>query len=273
MDGKGQREAEHSPVIMRPCALLPDIRIRICLILFLLSFSSYGMASIRLHNSAAALCTNGISMLYTDSDLRYSPSSFTGFSYQNPYGQPGLNLYHISFAARDGSRNYGSSFSQLTVDDYMRQDYSISLTQSLGFISLSAQQILILEDMQSRDSYRTWQTDFSALYQISRFSFQTGLQNAWDSDSELHAELVYLAMPTLKLGAGYTRDEYRNPAFSIGSAYRLGEYLQVLSSWQNEPSQMGYGLEFSIARLKLLYAIRTHPQLKTTHAVQLVFGW
>ncbi len=192
--------------------------------------------------------------------------------YQSLFSLSGLDCYYLEVQLPEGSRRYNIAFNQIDAAAYRQQEYTVGFSQKMSFITLSLAQILILESIEPDAAYENWHTDLAVTLQYRGVSLRLESQSVFtDRIDKLH--LAQDLGDRLKLGTGFQRDEYEELSWRFGTSYKVSEQLSILSSWQNEPSRMGLGACFQVANISFSYAVRTHPRLDLSHAIDLSLGW
>lgn len=241
--------------------------------LLLLGIHGKCLFALHLADSAAASALNGLNLLSEDADIYANDSSSIRFGSQNLYSHPGLYLSHLRFSFPSQSRLYGCALLQLNGSDYQNQDFKLYLAQDIAFVRVLLAQRLVLESIASDISYQTWQSDIGLQLNFRQLQCRLEMLSAFAAEEEIKLGIVHPINDKILLGMGFRIDEYGDESWQIGSSCRLSNRFTLLSSWQNEPSRLGLAAQLSLSHLHVVYAIRTHPNLQLSHAVDLGYRW
>lgn len=221
---------------------------------------------IYLQGSASELALAG---LYPE----VSSGSYVRISYTGLYQIPSADIMEVESLLSEGKWQYVIGLQQLRAADYKVLNYSLGLSRKLGAFSIAYKQHYISESIDQKAEYHSFGSEIEAslTYHALRLGLQS--QNVFGSDAEYLLFLNANPSGDIAIGMGINRDEYRDISFRIAALYNVSEYLALLSSWQNESSALAMGLRMQIQNWELLYAIKSHPALPYTHAIDLCFKW
>lgn len=227
-------------------------------------------------SSASASALNGIILLSDNpADFALSPLlGVSGFSasWQRPFGLSGTDLLGLHSAFGKGIINYATGLVYLANQNYRWQDEYLALGVNLGGLKAGATQHLIYEKIE-KDSWFTWDNDFALAAESGDYATEIRYNNARSADATLTLSAASGLQKAASFCSAYTWKKGSRGSYSVASVFRVAEPLQLQCSWQSDPGRFGFGILVLVGRIKLNYAVQTHPELNLTHSLDLGSAW
>lgn len=248
-------------------------RIGCCLLGLICCSLSYALI---LENSASANALNGCPLLSQSvCDYALSPvngSYGLGSSYSSPFSIPGLHVFGLHTAFPSRWLGYALGTSYLSAEDYDLQSYYLNLHLKLGDILIGSNQHLEFEIISNDDTHIETKTDFG-IRLGGRFPSEISLLGLGSQDRIYSFSFGSHISKRSFTAVTYRTDWDKDFIYCIASQYNITDGFRIMSSYQDEPTRFGAGIELSVLNLRVLYAIRTHIELNLTHAIDLSFDW
>ncbi len=226
--------------------------------------------------SASANALNGIvSISESVADYSISPligSSGLEVSYFTPFSISEIQTFGIYSAYRGNHSIITSGISYLMHDDYKWQDNFAGFSLNWDSISLGATQHLTMDYIRDSGTEYEFSTDIGCRIGCDVVYTDLVWQRGFSDNAKYYASLSANPVKGSVVSVAYTRGE-NDRIFGVAGKHRISPALQIISSWQNNPARLGVGIELKLSRLKVLYSIRTHPELNMSHAIDLGYEW
>ena len=228
-------------------------------------------------DTASANALSGITLLSTSvSDFSLSPTiPATGiaFSYHLPFSLAPASVYSLQTAQALGPllANCGASF--LGNEDYRWQSYQLGLALHYEELSLGGTGILLYEDFDGLASYHSWTGNLALSYRGSDYGSEIKLLRLGQPDRELQLSASSRVVPGVMVASTYVFSGLQEDSYRFASSYEFGKLLQLQLSWQSAPARFGAGLKACIGSGELMYAVRTHLDLRLSHSLDLSCRW
>ncbi len=227
-------------------------------------------------NTASSNALAGITLLSESvADFQLSPAlSFTGIAVSG----------HLPFSATDSgtfslTAAHGLKFLVLNAGvshagdvDYSVQDFRLGLGLNVGDLSAGYAQHLVLESSLA-DTYQSWSGDASLAYRGYGYGYEARLMRIGREDTELHLSVSTVIVPGIQAASSYVYVPAGDDGYRLATSIEVTDNLLLQSSWQSSPNRFGAGLKFRLKGWDLMYAIRTHPDLRLSHSLDLGYSW
>lgn len=92
-------------------------------------------------------------------------------------------------------------------------------------------------------------------------------------DSELHLSVSTSIVKGIQAASSYIYSPKGQDGYRFATSIQIVDKLLLQSSWQSDPARFGAGLKFQLETWDLIYAIRTHPDLRLSHSLDLSYRW
>ena len=223
--------------------------------------------------SATAL--NGLTIVCESaSDNGINPTTAASGSttyYINPFSLNKVSVYGLHTSQWISVAKVAAGTAYLNSTEYIHSDYYINMGVCLSGITLGYTRHWIFtkvdedEDIQTGDDWGL------------RYDYVTGAAEAIyrqsGNEDEFAMNALWRISNDLNLGGGILLDSDREKSYRFGTSFTIGNALILLSSWQSNPSRLGFGIKLHLESSDLTYAIRTHNELSSTHAVEFGYRW
>ncbi len=156
--------------------------------------------------------------------------------------------------------------------DYSQQDFRLGLALNLGDLSAGYAQHLILESAPT-GTYQSWSGDAGLAYRGGNYGYEARLLRIGREDTELHLSVSTLIVEGIQAASSYVYTPSGPDGYRVATSIDITEELILQSSWQSSPNRFGAGLKFRLRGWDLMYAIRTHPDLRLSHSLDLGYSW
>jgi len=194
-------------------------------------------------------------------------------SYHKPFTVSDINQYHFQFSIPMGQAALVSDCTQLVAKDFSQTDYSLGLHYQIAMLSFGSRAYLRILAIGDEEADLSYEQDMNLMLHWGKTNIGFEILDLWKVEQEYQLSLQRAWNHRLASSISLKLDEYEELSILLANRLRLGENMAFLSSWQNEPSQYAYGIEFDLGNITLRYSIRTHPQLDLSHATDLGFRW
>ncbi|OQB88613.1 MAG: hypothetical protein BWX83_01313 [Candidatus Cloacimonetes bacterium ADurb.Bin117] len=92
-------------------------------------------------------------------------------------------------------------------------------------------------------------------------------------DTELHLSVSTKIVTGIQAASSYVYSPGGPDGYRLATSIEVTDNLLLQSSWQSSPNRFGAGLKFQLKGWDLMYAIRTHPDLRLSHSLDLGYTW
>lgn len=226
--------------------------------------------------SASANALNGIvSISESVADHNLSPligSSGLEISYYTPFSISEIQTFGLYSAYRGNHSIVTSGISYLMHDDYKWQDTFVGISLHGESFSVGATQHLSLDYIRDSGTEYDLSTDIGGRIRSDIAYVDVVWQRGFSDNAKYCASLSANPMKGSVVSTAYTWGK-NDCIYGVAAKHRISPALQILSSWQNNPARLGLGIELKLSRIKILYGIRTHPELDMSHAIDLGYEW
>lgn len=228
-------------------------------------------------DSASSNALSGITLLSSSvSDFTLSPTiPATGVALSGhwPFGMADCAVYGLQTAQALGPliANCGANF--LTTQDYRLQNYQLGLALHYQDLSLGATGFLHYENFAGLASYHEWSSNLALSYRGAEYGTEIKLVHLGQPDSELHLTASNCIIPGVTAASTYVYSRQQEDSYRFASSYELVDLLLLQVSWQSAPARFGAGLNLCIGSTELMYAVRSHPELRLSQSLDLAFRW
>lgn len=243
-------------------------------IIFLLTYGILG--AVNLEGSASANALSGLTAI-SQSVGDYSLSPVIGLTgacstWQKPFSQAETSIYGFHTAFRTGSFIVATGLNYLNHPDYRWQNEYLALGIYHAGFALGVSQHLEYEKI-AQESWYDWKNDFALKYNGSEYGSEIRYQACGSSDAAWTLSATHRLSKAAEVCSAYTWHKQQPDSYSVASSVRIATPLLLQTSWQSEPARFGAGLKFSISKVELMYAVRTHAELSLTHCLDLGILW
>ncbi len=226
--------------------------------------------------SASAAALAGITLLSESvADFQLSPAlTHTGIvaSAQLPYADPVSASYSLNAAQRfkflvasAGARHTGDA-------DFNAQDLRLGLCLNFEGLAAGYSQHLLRESSGGQ-SVPSWFGDAALAWRGHSYGYEARLMRIGREDTELHLSASARIVEGVMAATSYVHTRSGPDGYRLATSIELGENLVLQSSWQSSPHRFGAGLHFRLEGWDLMYAVRTHPDLRLSHSLDLGWSW
>lgn len=254
---------------LRYCARISVLISCLCLVLMAGSLGA-------LRPSATALALADISLLSDSAqDTAISPiANVTGFAftYISPFSTPGIHLYGLHQGYKLGVFKLGAGTGYLNQEDYTAHNPYLNVAWLKGGFALGTSLHLDYDSVGDDGEYR-FDADFALGYSYQDFKTEARYLDITGEEGELGLFLAKEINEAVSLGGGYVHPRNEKGSLRFAMAYKLHPSLSLYGSWMHYPASFGGGVNISHDKLKLIYAIKTHTELRPCHGLSLEYGW
>ncbi|HOY84789.1 MAG TPA: hypothetical protein PLQ80_05800 [Candidatus Syntrophosphaera sp.] len=227
-------------------------------------------------NTASANALAGITLLSQSvADFQLSPAlPFTGIAASGhlPFSAPEAGTFSLSAAHKLSFLVLNAGASHSGDADYSLQDFRLGLGINLGGLSAGYAQHLILESA-STGSYQSWCGDAVLAYRSPGYGYEARLLRIGREDTELHLSVSTAIVQGIEAATSYVYTPAGPDGYRLATSIEVTDNLLLQSSWQSSPNRFGAGLRFQLKGWDLMYAVRTHPDLRLSHSLDLGYSW
>lgn len=227
-------------------------------------------------NSASASALAGITLLSQSvADFQLSPAlPFSGVaaSAQLPFGATEAATFSLSAAHRLKFMVFNAGVTHSGDADYSAQDFRLGLSFNLGEFNAGYSQHLCLESA-AAENHQSWSGDAALSYRGEIYGYEARLLRIGREDTELHLSVSTRIIEGIQAASSYVYTPEGPDGYRLATSIEVIDNLLLQSSWQSSPNRFGAGLKFQLEGWDLMYAIRTHPDLRLSHSLDLGYSW
>lgn len=228
-------------------------------------------------NSASANALGGLVLLSDNvSDYQLSPvigNTGLSTSYVNRFGSSNGNVFGIHAAENLGVLFLAAGLSFTSTDNYRWQDQYVSGSLVYAGVGLGYTQHFVYEKTGNAQGYHSLASDLALRAETGGYGTEIRLARMNSPDRQIHLTTSAELYPGIKTATSYILQEDEHGYFVTGTSYKILDLLQVQFSWQSDPSRFGAGISLLSEQFRIGYGIRSHPDLKLSHAVDIGIRW
>ncbi|MBM4404057.1 MAG: hypothetical protein FJ042_06725 [Candidatus Cloacimonetes bacterium] len=223
----------------------------------------------------AATALNGLTLLCespTD-NLANPVTAATGSTthYINPFSLNKVSVYGLHTAQWIYLVKTAAGTVYLHSSDYKLTDYYVNFAFFMSDITIGYTHHFIFHEVEEDIDYESGD-DFAL-----RYDFDTGMAETIHRISKDEKEWLINALwrvfDDLDIAGGIRLEGGKVDCYRIGYNFQFEEVMSFLTSWQSDPSRFGFGVKLCWEDSDFTYAVRTHNELKLTHAVEFGYRW
>ena len=246
------------------------------LILACICLLAFPLGALILHNTASANALAGVTLLSESvADFQLSPAlPFTGIAASGhlPFSAPEAGTFSLSTAHKLSFLVLNAGVSHSGDADYSLQDFRLGLALNYEGLSAGYAQHLTLESA-ATGSYQSWSGDVAVSYRTPGYGYEARLLRIGKEDTELHLSVSTKIVTGIQAASSYVYNPGGPDGYRLATSIEVTDNLLLQSSWQSSPNRFGAGLKFQLKGWDLMYAIRTHPDLRLSHSLDLGYTW
>lgn len=226
--------------------------------------------------SASANALAGLTLLSASvADLQLSPAlPLTGIaaSLQLPYADPAGASHSLQAAQRLQYLILSAGITHTGNPDYNAQDLRLGLGLNWAGFSAGYSQHLLRESSGSQ-AISSWCGDAALAWRGCNYGCEARLMRLGREDTELHLSASTGIVTGVQAAASYVHTPAGPDGYRVATSIGIGANFTLQSSWQSSPHRFGAGLRFQLKAWNLMYAVRTHPDLRLSHSLDLGYQW
>jgi len=223
--------------------------------------------------SPSANALSGISLLSDSvSDIRLSPVMAKGgiaSYYHRLFNIPDITVFGFTTAARLKHLTLAGGSSYLNHPDYNAHNPYFNLCYSIHGLSLGTTGHLEYDSVKDAGARYLFCWDLGAAYTTNFFAAEFKTLRINTSDARKSLSLKLNLNEDISTAVALVHDDGVGYSYRVGTNTALHEYLNLFSSWQNDPHRFGLGLCLNLESWCITYSIRSHPQLDLSHSLGL----
>ncbi|MCB5247971.1 MAG: hypothetical protein LHW57_08110 [Candidatus Cloacimonetes bacterium] len=227
-------------------------------------------------NTASANALAGVTLLSESvADFQLSPAlPFTGIAVSGhlPFSAAEASTFSLSAAHKLKFLVLNAGATHSGDADYSAQDFRLGLGFNLGELSAGYSQHLLLESAPT-GTHQSWGGDAALAYRGHSYGYEARLLRIGREDTELHLSVSTTIVSGIQAASSYIYTPAGPDGYRFATSIEVTENLLLQSSWQNSPNRFGAGLRFKLQGWDLMYAVRTHPDLRLSHSLDLGYSW
>ncbi len=146
-------------------------------------------------------------------------------------------------------------------------------------IALSSNAGVSYSKAKGYDSIETYSLDFIANWKLWIVDYYFKTDNLINKSKErvhplrrVSSGLIYNELDFAELGIGAFFEEEHPFALSMYSKVKVTPLVSLIASFRTDTDALSYGMELKKLPFKVLYAVRSHPELKLTHAISISYS-
>ncbi len=227
-------------------------------------------------SSAAALALADVSLLSDSADATaISPIADVAgiaFTYISPFSTPGIHLCGLHQSFKVGEFKFGAGTGYLNHEDYTAHNPYLNAAWLKSGIALGASLHLDYDSVGDDGEYR-FGGDIAMGYSYKDYKAEARYLDISGEEAEIGVFLAKEINEAVSLGGGYVHPREEKGSLRVAMAYKLHPNLDIYGSWMHDPASFGGGVRLSHDKLRLIYSMRTHTELRPSHGLSLEYGW
>lgn len=227
-------------------------------------------------SSAAALALADVSLLSDSADATaISPIADVAgiaFSYISPFSTPGIHLCGLHQSFKVGEFKFGAGTGYLNHEDYTAHNPYLNAAWLKSGFALGASLHLDYDSVGDDGEYR-FGGDIAMGYSYKDYRAEARCLDIGGEEAEMGVFLAKEINEAVSLGGGYVHPKAEKGSMRVAMTYKLHENLDIYGSWMHYPASFGGGVRLSHDKLRLIYSMRTHTELRPSHGLSLEYGW
>ncbi|HNX36865.1 MAG TPA: hypothetical protein PKI15_00765 [Candidatus Cloacimonadota bacterium] len=228
-------------------------------------------------NSASLNGLNGITALSTCvSDYALSPViGVTGFSssFTSHFGTHNGSVFGLHTAQNLDFLIFAAGFSYTSSSAYRWQDQYMTLALGFQDMGIGYTQHHLYEKVGSGASRHDWVGDIGLKMMYEGYGSEVKMLRMGSKDRQIHLTTMARPYQGVTVATTYVWGPEHETSFATATTYEFFPEFQMQVSWQSDPSRLGIGVRANIGNIELGYAVRTHPELNLTHALDIGVRW
>lgn len=228
-------------------------------------------------NSASSSALGGLVLLSDNvSDYQLTPvigNTGLSTSFVNRFGSGNGNVFGIHAAENLGILFWAAGLSFTSTENYRWQDQYVSGSLVYEGVGLGYTQHFIYEKTGTARGDHSLAADLALRAETGGYGTEIRLVRMNSPDRQIHLTTSAELYPGVKTATSYIMEKDEHGYFVTATSYEILDLLQVQFSWQSEPSRFGAGMSLQIDQIRIGYGIRSHPDLKLSHAVDIGIQW
>lgn len=228
-------------------------------------------------NSASSAALNGC-VLYSDnvSDYQLSPvigNTGISTSFVNRFGSANGNVFGIHGAENLGVLFMAAGLSFTSTEHYRWQDQYISGSLVYQGMGIGYTQHFLYEKTGNATGHNSLAADLALKAETGGYGTEIRVVRMNSPDRQIHLTTSAELYPGIKTATSYIMQKDEHGYFVTATSYEILSLLRMDFSWQSEPSRFGAGMSLQVEQIRIGYGIRSHPDLKLSHAVDIGIQW
>ena len=184
--------------------------------------------------------------------------------------------FHINYSINSFGFAYGIAY----LDNPLYQEYNNNLSASYSWKYLTFGYGLdyIYTKTKNYSDQQAIPMNLSCAWKEDNFSTVFSLHNTFSSKlANVDLPKTFIWESNLKVSnksnfsLGFEKEDNFDFSIKFGTIYHFFNNFALITSYQYQPNRMGIGTVFSINKIQLCYAIRTHDHLNLSHYITLYY--
>jgi len=252
------------------------------ILLLILLVKAVLLVSIDLNLPASAIhnATNNLNLVYiTPSSMSMNPAiGKSGLETSATYlfnleDLPKYNV-HFVYLFNKWLLHFGNSY--LAHEFYKENNAMIGVNYCYKSFTIGTNLRFVNTDVEGFNNSRTVLFDSGLMWNQGPVSTAFAIRNVTQSGFDsIIFPVVFLWESCCKVtdkgrfSFGLEKEDDFDFSLKASGSYDLFPILTLLTSYQYEPDRIGFGLVFKVAKLKLIYSVRTHQYIGLTHYISI----
>lgn len=198
-------------------------------------------------------------------------------SISQPFQFSGIENGSISISKTYSRINFSLGSVYLLSNHYSQFSNYIALNYTFKeIVTIGVGQKLI--SVNEEDNYSYPVTDIACLISHDKTKLAVSYTNIFQTESYkielpniITTELSYNPIANTFIAVGFEKEKGYKLASKFGTRYKVLQSLTLLSGYSLELNQISFGLGVDYQEFSIHYAVKTHPELDSTHHISLIY--